>query len=158
MSKKPEPTDGKAVPFRRLSRLAGLGGMAANIAGGMAVNGAKQFASGRRPSMTDLMMTPSNARKVTAQLSNMRGAAMKIGQMISMDSGDILPKEFADILAQLRSDAQHMPRAQLGRGTKRAMGRGLGAAFYEFSISAHRRRFDWASAARNLARRRRASD
>ncbi len=105
--------DGKAVPSRRLSRLAGLGGMAAGIAGSMAASGVKQLASGKRPSVADLMMTPSNARKVTAQLSNMRGAAMKIGQMISMDSGDFLPKEFADILARLRSDAQHMPKAQL---------------------------------------------
>ena len=38
---------------------------------------------------------------------------MKIGQMISMDSGDFLPKEFADVLARLRSDARHMPHAQL---------------------------------------------
>lgn len=58
-------------------------------------------------------MTPSNARKLTKQLSNMRGAAMKIGQMISMDSSDFLPREFADILARLRADAQHMPGRQL---------------------------------------------
>ena len=132
MSKTPETTDGKAVPFRRLSRVAGLGGMAAKIAGGMAVNGAKQFASGARPSLTDLMMTPANARKVTAQLSNMRGAAMKIGQMISMDSGDILPKEFADILAQLRSDAQHMPRAQLDQVLREQWGEDWPARFMSF--------------------------
>jgi len=40
--------------------------------------------------------------KLTRQLSQMRGAAMKIGQMISMDSGDFLPKEFAEILARLK--------------------------------------------------------
>jgi len=94
-------TDGRAVPSRRLSRLAGLGGMAANIAGGIAVSGVKQLASGKRPKAADLFMTPSNALKLTKQLSNMRGAAMKIGQMISMDSGDFLPREFADILARL---------------------------------------------------------
>lgn len=127
-----EPKDGKAVPFRRLSRLAGLGGMAANIAGGMALNSAKQFAAGKRPSMTDLIMTPSNARKLTAQLSNMRGAAMKIGQMISMDSGDFLPQEFADILARLRSDAQHMPRAQLVKVLTEQWGEAWQAKFLSF--------------------------
>jgi len=106
MSKTPETTDGKAVPFRRLSRVAGLGGMAAKIAGGMAVNGAKQFASGARPSLTDLMMTPANARKVTAQLSNMRGAAMKIGQMISMDSGDIL--QYPGVRESIDSDVNNV--------------------------------------------------
>lgn len=113
MARKSEDDDGRPVPSRRLSRLAGLGGMAANIAGGIVVGGAKQLVSGKRPKASDLFMTPANALKLTRQLSNMRGAAMKIGQMISMDSGDFLPKEFADILARLRADAQHMPRTQL---------------------------------------------
>ncbi|WP_371397933.1 ABC1 kinase family protein [Fretibacter rubidus] len=113
MTETPKHPDGKAVPTRRLSRLAGLGGMAAGVAGNMIAGGAKQLASGKRPRAADLLLTPSNARKLTTQLANMRGAAMKIGQMISMDSGDFLPKELSDILARLRSDAQHMPRAQL---------------------------------------------
>lgn len=113
MTNDPKDKPGRAVPSRRLSRLAGLGGMAANIAGGIAVSGVKQLAAGKRPKAADLFMTPSNARKLTKQLSNMRGAAMKIGQMISMDSSDFLPREFADILARLRADAQHMPGRQL---------------------------------------------
>jgi hypothetical protein len=43
----------------------------------------------------------------------MRGAAMKMGQILSMDTGDLLPRELADILARLRSDARAMPIAQL---------------------------------------------
>ena len=113
MTDKTNETDGTPIPSRRLSRLAGLGGLAVNLAGGMALKGAKQLATGQRPKITDLILTPKNALKITWQLSNMRGAAMKIGQMISMESGDFLPKEFADILAQLRSDARNMPKAQL---------------------------------------------
>jgi len=105
--------DGRAVPFGRLSRFARFGGMAASVAGGMVFDGVQQLASGKRLNARDLFMTPTNALKVTNQLANMRGAAMKIGQMLSMDTGDFLPREFADILAQLRSDAQHMPRKQL---------------------------------------------
>jgi len=123
---------GRAVPSRRLSRLAGLGGMAANVAGGMMLSSAKQLASGKRPKLSDLVMTPKNARKVTRQLSNMRGAAMKIGQMISMDSGDFLPKEFADILARLRADAQHMPGPQLDGVLRAQWGEGWQAQFKEF--------------------------
>jgi predicted unusual protein kinase regulating ubiquinone biosynthesis (AarF/ABC1/UbiB family) len=128
----PKDKDGRAVPSRRLSRLAGLGGMAANIAGGIAMNGAKQLASGKRPRVSDLILTPSNALKLTKQLSNMRGAAMKIGQMISMDSGDFLPKELADILARLRSDAQHMPRAQLSKVLKSEWGENWENQFLSF--------------------------
>jgi len=87
--------------------------MAAGIAGGVALHGVRQLAAGKRPRASDLFLTPKNAMKLTRQLSQMRGAAMKIGQMISMDSGDFLPKEFADTLARLRADARHMPRKQL---------------------------------------------
>jgi len=113
MEKPDKEKDGRAVPSRRTSRVLGLGRMAAGIAGSVAMSGAKQLASGQRPKLSDLVLTPRTAKKLTQQLSEMRGAAMKIGQMISMDSGDFLPDEFADILAKLRSDAQHMPRAQL---------------------------------------------
>ena len=132
MTSNQKTNDGRAVPFGRLSRLAGLGGMAANIAGGMVAGGVKQLASGKRPTVTDLFMTPVNALKVTHQLANMRGAAMKIGQMISMDSGDFLPKEFADILAQLRADAQHMPRVQLNKVLKAEWGEDWGVKFAKF--------------------------
>lgn len=113
MTDKKSSSKGSAVPFGRLSRFARFGGMATQVAGNMFFDGASQLLSGKRPSVSDLLMTPANALKVTHQLANMRGAAMKIGQMLSMDSGDFLPREFADILAQLRSDGQHMPRKQL---------------------------------------------
>lgn len=124
--------DGKAVPSRRLSRLAGLGGMVAGIAGNVVAGGAAQLASGKRPRTADLLLTPANAKKLTTQLANMRGAAMKIGQMISMDSGDFLPKELSDILARLRSDGQHMPRAQLDKMLKAEWGYGWQAKFASF--------------------------
>ena len=51
-----------------------------------------------------MLLTPANARRVTDQLATMRGAAMKVGQMLSMDTGDFLPRELSDILARLRSE------------------------------------------------------
>lgn len=132
MSDKSNKDDGRAVPSRRVSRLMGLGGMAASIAGGAALKGAKDLASGKRPKASDLFLTPSSALKLTKQLSNMRGAAMKLGQMISMDSGDFLPKEMADILARLRSSAQHMPGAQLAKVLKSEWGPGWMSRFEHF--------------------------
>jgi predicted unusual protein kinase regulating ubiquinone biosynthesis (AarF/ABC1/UbiB family) len=61
----------------------------------------------------DLLLTPKNITRVTDQLSKMRGAAMKIGQLVSMDSGDFLPPELAQIMTRLRNDAHPMPPAQL---------------------------------------------
>ena len=87
--------------------------MTVGVAGNMAVNGMVQFGQGKRPSMRDLLLTPGNVRRVSDQLALMRGAAMKIGQLVSMDTGDVLPPELAQIMARLRSDAHFMPPAQL---------------------------------------------
>ncbi|MGC9417691.1 MAG: ABC1 kinase family protein [Rhodovulum sp.] len=102
-----------AVPSGRLNRLARFGALTSNIAGNMALHGARQVAQGKRPKASDLLLTPANARKVADQLAHMRGAAMKVGQLISMDAGDMLPPELADIMARLRADAHYMPGGQL---------------------------------------------
>ena len=106
---------GKPIPSSRLRRLGHFGGLAAGIAGNVVAGGVKELASGRRPRMSELMLTPANARKVTGKLAEMRGAAMKLGQLLSMDSGDFVPPELADILARLRADAEPMTDAQLSK-------------------------------------------
>ncbi|MEY3124942.1 MAG: hypothetical protein RLZZ573_1462 [Pseudomonadota bacterium] len=90
-----------------------LGGMATGVAGNMLMAGAQQLAQGKRPKLGDLLLTPANALRITQQLSQMRGAAMKVGQLLSMDAGDLLPPEVANILARLRSDAHAMPEHQV---------------------------------------------
>ncbi|AGI69270.1 ABC1 family protein [Octadecabacter antarcticus 307] len=102
-----------AIPSGRLSRLGHMGAMTFGVLGNMVVNGATQLGKGQRPMMKDLLLTPKNITRVTDQLSKMRGAAMKIGQLVSMDSGDFLPPELAQIMTRLRNDAHPMPPAQL---------------------------------------------
>lgn len=105
----------RKVPAARLSRLASFGQLAGGIAGGMIAEGARRLAGGERPRLSDLLLTPGNARRATEQLSRLRGAAMKLGQMISLDAGDMLPAELTAILASLRDAAHFMPPAQLNR-------------------------------------------
>lgn len=38
---------------------------------------------------------------------------MKVGQLLSMDAGDLLPREFSEIISRLRCDAHPMPMSQL---------------------------------------------
>jgi predicted unusual protein kinase regulating ubiquinone biosynthesis (AarF/ABC1/UbiB family) len=112
LQKTPTPNS-SAVPSSRLGRLVRLGGMATGVAGNMLMAGVQQLAQGKRPNFSDLLLTPTNARKITQQLAQMRGAAMKVGQLISMDAGDLLPPELSAILARLRSDADAMPQRQV---------------------------------------------
>ncbi len=106
---------GRTVPRGRLSRLGQFGRLASGVAGGMVAEGARRLADGERPRMRDMLLTPGNVGKVAERLSHLRGAAMKLGQMISMDAGDMLPPELAEIMAQLRENADHMRPAQLNR-------------------------------------------
>ncbi|MBC2668111.1 ABC1 kinase family protein [Novosphingobium piscinae] len=105
----------RKVPSSRLSRLAGFGQLAGGIVGGMVAEGARRLASGDRPRLNDLLLTPGNAVRTAEQLSRLRGAAMKLGQMISLDAGDVLPAELTAILARLREAAHFMPPAQLNK-------------------------------------------
>lgn len=124
-----------AVPSSRLGRLMRLGSMATGVAGNMLMAGVRQLAEGKRPKLSDLLLTPANARKITDQLAQMRGAAMKVGQLISMDAGDLLPPEMAAILARLRSDAQAMPQRQVQAVLSANWGAGWQQRFEPFSFT-----------------------
>lgn len=113
---------GRAVPTSRAGRFARVARLAGGVAGGMLAEGARQLRSGNRPRTRDLLLTPANARRVSRQLADMRGAAMKLGQVLSMDSGELLPRELTDILAELRDDASAMPEAQLEKALRDAYG------------------------------------
>jgi predicted unusual protein kinase regulating ubiquinone biosynthesis (AarF/ABC1/UbiB family) len=123
---------GRAVPSGRLSRFGRFGRLAGGIAGGVVAEGARRIAAGDRPRMNDLLLTPANAARVADQLAHLRGAAMKLGQMISMDAGDILPSELTQILARLRDNAHHMPPAQLDRVLTQEWGRDWRRRFRHF--------------------------
>ena len=125
----------RKVPSARLSRFAAFGQMAGGVASGMVAEGARRLARGERPQMRDLLLTPGNAQRVTEQLSRLRGAAMKLGQMISLDAGDMLPPELTAILAKLRDNAHHMPPAQLQKVLATQWGQDWRRRFAHFEAS-----------------------
>jgi predicted unusual protein kinase regulating ubiquinone biosynthesis (AarF/ABC1/UbiB family) len=108
--------------------------MTAGVAGNMALRGAAELSRGKRPQFRDLLMTPANMSRVADQLAKMRGAAMKVGQLVSMDTGDVLPPELADILARLRDDAHFMPPAQLKKVLALNWPKGWLAQFETFDV------------------------
>ena len=87
--------------------------MASTVAGGMLAEGARRLARGGIPTVSEMLLTPANARRIADELSRLRGAAMKVGQLLSMDAGDLIPPSLAEVLARLRSDAVSMPMSQL---------------------------------------------
>ena len=123
-----------SVPAGRFARMARLGSLATGVAGGMIAEGARQLAQGNRPKVSDLLLTPANAKRVVDELARLRGAAMKVGQLLSMDAGDMLPAELTEILSRLRSDAKPMPLSQLAKVLDENWGKGWNTRFQQFSF------------------------
>ncbi|WP_310497145.1 AarF/ABC1/UbiB kinase family protein [Sandarakinorhabdus sp.] len=126
------PIKSRAVPSSRLARLAGFGRIAGGLAGSVIGGGAGQLVRGQRPNRPGLLLTPGNARRLADELSRLRGAAMKMGQLLSMDAGELLPPELSDIMSRLRADAAPMPDAQLEGVLTAAWGAGWEARFQRF--------------------------
>lgn len=125
----------RAVPSGRLARMAGFGRLAGGVAGGMLAEGARRLAAGERPSIDQLILTPANANRLADRLAHLRGAAMKLGQIISMDAGDLIPPELSAILARLRDQAQRMPPQQLDKVLTAQWGAGWRRQFRHFEAA-----------------------
>lgn len=126
------PVRPRTVPSSRLSRLAGFGRLAGGIAGNVIGGGAREMLKGQKPDLPSLLLTPANAKRLADELARLRGAAMKLGQLISMDGGEVLPRELADILARLRAEADPMPEKQLNAALEAGWGPGWEGQFQRF--------------------------
>lgn len=125
---------GVAVPTGRVGRLLRFGGIASGIAGGVAAGGLRALTQGKRPDLAQLLLTPANTMRLTDGLSHLRGAALKLGQMLSMDTGLVLPDDLTAILARMRDDARHMPPKQLQAVLNAEWGAGWHKRFARFDV------------------------
>lgn len=126
---KPAPA---AIPQTRLGRFARLGMAAGGLAAGAAAQGLRRMARGEAPDFRGALLSAPNAKRLAERLARLRGAAMKIGQLVSMQGEDMLPAEFAQALSVLRSQAAPMPRQQLHRVLGREYGAGWESRFAAF--------------------------
>ena len=120
------------IPQSRLGRFARMGLAAGELAAGAATEGLKRIARGQAPDFRGALLSAPNARRLAARLARLRGAAMKVGQLVSLQRDDVLPPEFAQALAVLRSQAAPMPAQQLHRVLGREYGAGWRRRFAHF--------------------------
>jgi predicted unusual protein kinase regulating ubiquinone biosynthesis (AarF/ABC1/UbiB family) len=120
------------VPTTRLGRLIRIGFTAGELAVGGLTEGVRRLTGVTPEDAVNVFLTATNAQKLAKRLAGMRGAAMKMGQMLSMESVDMLPKEFSDALAVLRDSANTMPDSQIRRVMGREYGKGWEDKFQHF--------------------------
>ena len=118
------------VPSGRAERFAQIGWLAGRMAVGTAVEAARRLGGGS--SAGHLALSSANARRLAESLSSMRGAAMKLGQLLSLEAEDLLPPEVAETLSTLRDAGDAMPPEQLRRCLDGAWGPDWESRFQHF--------------------------
>jgi predicted unusual protein kinase regulating ubiquinone biosynthesis (AarF/ABC1/UbiB family) len=121
-----------SVPATRLARLFGLGLAAGELVLGGMAEGVRRLAEGERLGAPQSLLTGASARRLAQRLARLRGAAMKLGQLLSLEGEELLPREAAAALAVLRAGAEPMPLAQLHGVLGREYGKGWHARFTRF--------------------------
>ncbi|KHC50039.1 aarF domain-containing kinase [Candida albicans Ca6] len=112
------------VPSSRLARIFHYGSLAAGIGLNAATQGLRHYASGNSDAITmkSLVLSPQNIERMARKFSKMRGAALKLGQMLSFQDASILPKEIQQILLRVQNSAHYMPPGQLERVMSKELG------------------------------------
>jgi len=132
------PRRSSRVPAGRLERLARMGWMAAELAAGGVAEGTRRAlgrgAAGGADDLAGMLLSGPRARRLAERLSQMRGAALKLGQLLSLEGEDLLPPELAEALAVLRRTADTMPPSQVRRVLGREYGKGWEARFRDFDF------------------------
>lgn len=132
-----EPTttllqEGSAVPSTRIGRAFGFASLGFSLAAGTVKEvTSRLFVSSESPvssssssltspsssssisSPTSMLVNDSNSDKIAKTLCRMRGAALKLGQMLSIQDETLLPTPLSKALEQVRQGAEAMPHYQL---------------------------------------------
>src|SRR6201996_518809 len=132
----PSPEAGK-LPSGRLGRTARMGGLVTGQSlrwAGMRT--ANRLRTPERAEAAQNERTAALVNELVEHLGQMRGAAMKVGQMMSLIEFDGLPADQREALearlASLRDDVPPVPFAQLERLMRRELGGPLNRVFAEF--------------------------
>jgi len=121
------------VPEGRGERIARLAGLFAAIAGESALEALRRIAgAGERDA--SLLLTRASARRLADTLADLRGAAMKLGQLLSLQGDDLLSPALRETLASLQSHAHFMPEAQVRQVLAHELGREWKRRLAEFDF------------------------
>ena len=103
--------EGSPIPVSRFSRALNFASLGLKLTFGTAAEATSRLFNYNKSS--SIVLNDSNADILAASLCRMRGAALKIGQMLSIQDESVLPPALTRALEQVRAGADAMPRKQL---------------------------------------------
>lgn len=119
------------VPSTRLGRLWNYGGLAAGMLGGAVTESVSRMFGGRSDG-SSVMLSSSNMERLVAKLSRMRGAALKLGQMMSFQDSKMLPPSIQEVLQRVQDRADYMPSWQRDKVLASNLGKNWRNLFEKF--------------------------
>ncbi|TEY66782.1 hypothetical protein BOTCAL_0132g00150 [Botryotinia calthae] len=99
-----------SVPSSRLGRLWNYSGLAAGMVGGAISESLRRVGGGGGEG--SFMLSAGNMDRLVTKLSRMRGAALKLGQMISFQDSKMLPAPIQEVMQRVQDRADYMPASQ----------------------------------------------
>ena len=130
----------RSVPASRASRVASFASLGAGLAFGTVAEasrravGIRSGANSGASTDGSLVLTEANASRIVATLCRVRGAALKLGQILSIQDGAVIGPELQAIFDRVRESADFMPRWQLEQVMKGDLGPNWKDNFDSFSM------------------------
>lgn len=100
------------VPSSRFGRLWQYAGLGTSMAFGAVGESLRRVTGTAAATGGSLMLSPGNLEILVAKLSRMRGAALKLGQIISFQDIKMLPPAIHEVLQRVQDSADYMPAWQ----------------------------------------------
>ncbi|GBP54773.1 Atypical kinase COQ8A, mitochondrial [Eumeta japonica] len=109
----------RVVPSSRIGRMISFGSLAAGLGVGTVAQYARNTVhavTGKsEQDLTDAFLSPANAERIVDTLCKVRGAALKLGQLLSIQDESVLSPQMTKIFERVRQSADFMPVWQVER-------------------------------------------
>ncbi|XP_055547204.1 atypical kinase COQ8B, mitochondrial [Wyeomyia smithii] len=106
----------RKVPSSRVARLASFGGLFAGLGLGTVNELAKgAFGLGGTLDPKEALLSPSNCERIVDTLCKVRGAALKLGQILSIQDSNVVSPQLVKAFERVRQAADYMPDWQVER-------------------------------------------
>uniref|UniRef100_A0A8B9H6T3 Atypical kinase COQ8A, mitochondrial n=1 Tax=Astyanax mexicanus TaxID=7994 RepID=A0A8B9H6T3_ASTMX len=118
----------RKVPVTRLGRLANFGGLAVGLGIGALAEVAKKSLrsednNGKKAVLdSSPFLSEANAERIVRTLCKVRGAALKLGQMLSIQDDAFINPQLAKIFERVRQSADFMPIKQMTKALNNDLG------------------------------------
>ncbi|XVF33018.1 hypothetical protein REPUB_Repub17cG0132200 [Reevesia pubescens] len=127
----------RKVPVTPFSRAFGFAALGAGLAWGTVQESAKRLVYGSpnsndKQSSVSPFLSEKNAERLALALCRMRGAALKLGQMLSIQDESLVPAPILAALDIVRQGADVMPRSQLNQVLDAELGPGWSSKLTSF--------------------------